>query len=127
MGDRERSPAVFLELPGKVAIVTGAARGIGFAIAERLSQAGARVVVADVDEQSAVAAVGRLREGGAGAVGAVADVTRPDEVEAMVERAIDAFGKLDVLVNNAGITGRDAPLSEGTGGGGGGGRGRGRT
>jgi len=112
MGDRERSRTVFLELPGRVAIVTGAARGIGFAIAERLSRAGARVVVADVDEQSALAAVKRLREGGAEAVEAVADVTRPDEVGAMVERAIDAFGKLDVLVNNAGITGRDAPLLE---------------
>ncbi len=112
MGDRERSRTVFLELPGRVAIVTGAARGIGFAIAERLSQAGARVVVADVDKEGALAAVKRLREGGAEAVEAVADVTKPDEVEAMVERAIDAFGRLDVLVNNAGITGRDAPLSE---------------
>jgi 2-dehydro-3-deoxy-L-rhamnonate dehydrogenase (NAD+) len=103
---------VFLELPGRVAIVTGAARGIGLAIAERLSQAGARVVLADVDEQSAVAAVRRLREGGAEAVEAVADVTKPEQVEAMVERAIGVFGGLDVLVNNAGITGRDAPLSE---------------
>jgi 3-oxoacyl-[acyl-carrier protein] reductase len=101
-----------LELPERVAIVTGAARGIGFAIAERLSQAGARVVLADVDKEGAVAAVDRLREGGAEAVEAVADVTKPNEVEAMVERAIDAFGGLDVLVNNAGITGRDAPLSE---------------
>ena len=103
---------MFLELPGRVAIVTGAARGIGFAIADRLSQAGVRVVVADVDEEGAVAAVKRLREGGAEAVEAVADVTKPDEVEAMVGHAIDAFGGLDVLVNNAGITGRDAPLSE---------------
>jgi 2-dehydro-3-deoxy-L-rhamnonate dehydrogenase (NAD+) len=103
---------VFLELPGRVAIVTGGARGIGFAIAERLSRAGARVVVTDIDEESAVAAVEQLRDGGAGAIEAVADITKPEDVAAMVERAIDAFGKLDVLVNNAGITGRDASLSK---------------
>lgn len=55
---------MFLELPDRVAIVTGAARGIGFAIAERLSRAGARVVVADVDEEGALEATERLREGG---------------------------------------------------------------
>jgi 2-dehydro-3-deoxy-L-rhamnonate dehydrogenase (NAD+) len=112
MRDMERSQIVFLELPEKVAIITGGARGIGFAIADRLSRAGARVVVADIDGQSAVAAVERLCEGGAEAVETVADVTKPEEVGAMVERAIDAFGKLDVLVNNAGITGRDTSLSE---------------
>ena len=103
---------MFLELPGRVVIVTGAARGIGFAIAERLSQAGASVVIADIDEEGAAAAVERLREGGGEAAVEVADVTSPDEVGAMVERALDAFGKLDILVNNAGITGRDAPLWE---------------
>ena len=103
---------MFLELPGRVAIVTGGARGIGFAIAERLSQAGARVVVVDVDKEGALEAVERLREGGAEAVEVIADITKPEEVDAMVERAIDAFGKLDVLVNNAGITGRDAALSK---------------
>jgi len=103
---------VFLELPGRVAIVTGAARGIGLAIAERLSQAGASVVIADIDEEGAAAAVERLGEGGGEAVEAIADVTSAEEVEAMVERALDAFGKLDILVNNAGITGRDAPLWE---------------
>jgi NAD(P)-dependent dehydrogenase (short-subunit alcohol dehydrogenase family) len=103
---------VFLELPGRVAIVTGAARGIGFAIAERLARAGAHVVVADVAEEGAAAAVERLREGGGKAAAAVVDVTRAEEVSAMVERALDDFGKLDILVNNAGITGRDAPLWE---------------
>ncbi len=112
MEDTERSLTVFMELPERVAIITGAARGIGFAIAERLSRAGARVVVADVDEEGAAAAVKRLREEGGEAVETVADITKPDEVGAMVERAVDAFGRLDVLVNNAGITGRDAPLSE---------------
>ena len=105
---------MFLELPGRVAIVTGAARGIGFAIAERLSRAGARVVIADVAEEGSAAAVERLREAGGKAVGAVADVTRPEEAAAMVERALEAFGGLDILVNNAGITGRDAPLWETT-------------
>ena len=105
---------MFLELPGRVAIVTGAARGIGFAIAERLSRAGARVVVADVAEEAAAAAAERLREGGGEAAWVVADVTSPEEVGAMVERALDAFGGLDILVNNAGITGRDAPLWETT-------------
>ncbi len=103
---------MFLELPGRVAIVTGAARGIGFAIAERLARAGAHVVVADVAEEGAAAAVERLREGGGKAAAAVVDVTRAEEVSAMVERALDDFGKLDILVNNAGITGRDAPLWE---------------
>ena len=103
---------MFLELGGRVAVVTGAARGIGFAIAERLSRAGARVVIADVAEDGAAAAVERLRELGGKAEAAVADVTRPEEVAAMVERALEAFGELDILVNNAGITGRDAPLWE---------------
>jgi 2-dehydro-3-deoxy-L-rhamnonate dehydrogenase (NAD+) len=110
----ERSRTVFMELPGRVALVTGAARGIGFAIAERLSRAGAHVVIADVDEEGAAAAVERLREGGGKAAAAVADVTGPQEVGAMVERALEVFGKLDILVNNAGITGRDAPLWETT-------------
>ena len=103
---------MFLELSERVAIVTGAARGIGFATAERLSRAGARVVIADIDRESAAAAVERLRAEGAEAAEAVADVTNPDEVGAMVERALDAFGQLDILVNNAGITGRDASLLE---------------
>jgi 2-dehydro-3-deoxy-L-rhamnonate dehydrogenase (NAD+) len=105
---------VFLELPGKVAIVTGAARGIGFAIAGRLSRAGAQVMVADIAEDGAVAAAERLREGGGKATGVAADVTSPTEVGAMVERTLDVFGAVDILVNNAGITGRDAPLWETT-------------
>jgi NAD(P)-dependent dehydrogenase (short-subunit alcohol dehydrogenase family) len=105
---------VFLELPGRVAIVTGAARGIGFAIAERLSKAGAQVVVADISEDGATEAAERLREGGGKAAGVAADVTSADDARAMVERALDAFGAVDILVNNAGISGRDAPLWETT-------------
>ena len=105
---------MFLELPGRVAIVTGAARGIGFAIAERLSTAGAHVVVADIAEDGATAAAERMSEGGGKAVGVAADVTSPDEVRALVDRALESFGAVDVLVNNAGITGPDAPLWETT-------------
>ena len=105
---------MFLELPGRAAIVTGAARGIGFAIAERLSTAGAHVVVADIAEDGATAAAERLSEGGGKAVGVAADVTSPDEVRALVDRALESFGAVDVLVNNAGITGPDAPLWETT-------------
>ena len=105
---------MFLELPGRVAIVTGAARGIGFAIAERLSTAGAHVVVADIAEDGATAAAERLSEGGGKAVGVAADVISPDEVRALVDRALESFGAVDVLVNNAGITGPDAPLWETT-------------
>jgi len=57
------------------------------------------VVLADIDEESAVAAAERLREGAAEAVEAVADITNPGEVGTMVERAIDAFGKFDVLAS----------------------------
>ncbi len=118
VGDRkgmtERSRTMFLELPGRVALVTGAARGIGFAIAERLSRAGASVVVADIDEEGAAAAIDRLREWGGKTAVAVADITNPEEVGAMVERTLDDFGQLDILVNNAGITGRGAPLWETT-------------
>ncbi len=102
---------MFLELPERAAIVTGAARGIGFAIAERLSQAGASVVIADVDAKATAAAVEKLREAGGEAEEAVVDVTIPGEVDAMVERTLASFDRLDILVNNAGITGRDSPLS----------------
>jgi 2-dehydro-3-deoxy-L-rhamnonate dehydrogenase (NAD+) len=101
---------VFLELSNRVAVVTGGASGIGYAISERLSQAGASVVIADRDEESAAAAAGRLCAGGRKALSVRAGVTRPEDVSGMVERTLDSFGRLDILVNNAGINGRNAPL-----------------
>jgi 2-dehydro-3-deoxy-L-rhamnonate dehydrogenase (NAD+) len=108
----KRRESLFLELSGKVAVVTGGAHGIGYAVAERLSQAGARVVVADRDEENGLAAAERLSADGAEAVAVRVDVTRPEEIGAMVKRALESFGSLDVLVNNAGINGRNAPLWE---------------
>lgn len=95
-------------LDGRTAVVTGGAQGIGFAIAERYVAEGARVVLGDLDPEATDAAVARL--GGPDVARAVrCDVTNADEVEALVAAAVDAFGSLDVMVNNAGIT-RDATM-----------------
>jgi 2-hydroxycyclohexanecarboxyl-CoA dehydrogenase len=86
-------------LQGKIAVVTGAGRGIGRAIAEKLTAEGASVVVSDVDTESATATADAL---GGAAVGVRADVTDKDSVDAMVAVVRERFGRLDVLVNNAG-------------------------
>ena len=90
-------------LDGRTAVVTGGAQGIGFAIAERYVAEGARVVLGDLDLAATEAAVERL--GGRDVAVAVrCDVTDATEVEALINAAGDAFGGLDVMVNNAGIT-----------------------
>jgi NAD(P)-dependent dehydrogenase (short-subunit alcohol dehydrogenase family) len=93
----------------KTALVTGAARGIGLAIASRLARDGARVALLDLDRASAEAAA---REVGGGAMAITADVTRSTEVDAAVHRVVASWGRLDILVNNAGITGRSLPTWE---------------
>ena len=103
---------MFLELSDKVAVVTGGASGIGYAIVERLSQAGASVVIADRDEESAAAAAEHLGAASGEALSIRTDVARPEDVAAMVEHTLESFGRLDILVNNAGINGRNAPLWE---------------
>jgi 3-oxoacyl-[acyl-carrier protein] reductase len=95
-------------LADKVAVVTGGANGIGLAIASSFVAEGARVVIGDVDSQAAGHAIESL--GGADVARAVrCDVTSADEVETMMRAAVDAFGSLDIAVNNAGIT-RDATM-----------------
>src|SRR5262245_20873228 len=89
-----------LDLSGKVALVTGAAQGFGFACARRLVEAGASVVLADVREDRLRAATGRL---GARTVAAVGDVADENDADRLVATAVDRFGALDVLVNNAGV------------------------
>ncbi|WP_027483377.1 SDR family NAD(P)-dependent oxidoreductase [Deinococcus pimensis] len=89
-------------LNGKVAIVTGAASGIGEAIAVRFAEEGARVVVSDIDDARGQGVTDRCAEHSE-AVYVRCDVSREDEVEALVRAAVDRFGLVDVLVNNAGF------------------------
>jgi NAD(P)-dependent dehydrogenase (short-subunit alcohol dehydrogenase family) len=90
-----------MKLADKVAIVTGGGMGIGRAIAERLAADGAAVVVADVRGHEEVASA--LRDRGAKALAVTADVTSERDTAAMAEAALQAFGAIDVLVNNAGL------------------------
>jgi NAD(P)-dependent dehydrogenase (short-subunit alcohol dehydrogenase family) len=93
----------------KTALVTGAARGIGLAIASRLAADGARVALLDLDGAAAGAAAKKV---GGGAIALGADVTKASEVESAVSRVVQEWGRLDILVNNAGITGRSFPIWE---------------
>jgi NAD(P)-dependent dehydrogenase (short-subunit alcohol dehydrogenase family) len=93
----------------RTALVTGGARGIGFAIAERLIADGTRVAVVDIDGAAATDAAARL---GKNAVAVIADVTLTDDVERAVDTPFERWGRLDIVVNNAGITGRSFPIWE---------------
>ncbi len=90
-------------LKDRVAIVTGAARGIGAASAMRLAQDGARVAVVDIELEPAQSVVTEIQRTGGQAVAFRCDVSRPSAVEALVTAVVSQFGRLDILVNNAGI------------------------
>jgi 3-oxoacyl-[acyl-carrier protein] reductase len=93
-----------LDLEGRVALVTGGSRGIGRAAALHLARAGARVVVNyQRDAEAAAEVVRRVEEQGGQALSFKADVTRPEESDALVRAALGAYGRLDVLVCNAGV------------------------
>ena len=89
-----------MKLKDRAAIVTGGAQGIGKAIAEKLSEEGASVAIADVNEEGAKAVAEGLPGEG---LGVRADVSSPDDVQAMVDATVERFGRVDVLVNNAAI------------------------
>jgi NAD(P)-dependent dehydrogenase (short-subunit alcohol dehydrogenase family) len=100
------------DLNGKVAVVTGAARGIGAALARELAAEGARVVVADIDEQAAQAVAAEIEATGAETLAVACDIGDVESVEALADTSWSRFGTVDVLVNNAGVLSAPSPLIE---------------
>ena len=92
-------------LEGKIALITGSARGIGFEIAAAFAAEGALVAVADLSQQNSAAAAAEIAsKTGARTIGLALDVSKETDCERTVEETLKAFGKVDILVNNAGIT-----------------------
>ncbi|MDA3813563.1 MAG: 3-oxoacyl-[acyl-carrier-protein] reductase [Candidatus Cloacimonetes bacterium] len=91
-------------LEGKVAIITGAARGIGYSIAEMLSEHGAISVIIDLDQGAVNSAIKQIDDQGNRAIGFTADVTNSQEIASIFKEIHNEFGKIDILINNAGIT-----------------------
>ncbi len=98
-------------LDSKVALITGAASGIGRASALRFAREQARVVVADIQDAQGEATVAAIRQAGGDAVYVHADVSRAEDAKAMVGRAVEHYGRLDILFNNAGV-GKHIPFEE---------------
>lgn len=100
----EQTPfSKLLDLSSKTAIITGGARGIGFGIATRLAEAGAKVVIADTRKEIADDVVLQLTEKGFKAIAIAMDVSKEEDVQKMVSETVGSFGGIDILVNNAGI------------------------
>lgn len=92
-----------MRLQDRVAVVTGAAKGIGWGIASVLAREGAKVVVVDWDEAGGQQTAAEIRQAGGDALFVRCDVSNEAQVQAMVQAALDRYGKIDILVNNAGI------------------------
>lgn len=92
------------KLKDQVALVTGSGRGIGRSIAESLMAAGAKVVISDINEETCKKTASELKKMGGETLSVVCDVTNSESIEKMVEKIMSEWGRIDVLVNNAGIT-----------------------
>jgi len=100
------------DLKNRVAIVTGGGRGIGKAIAVRLAADGADIVIADIDLEAAESVVAELQALGHGALAVRTDISSKEQVQAMVQATMEKFGRIDILINNAGILGPTCPVVE---------------
>jgi NAD(P)-dependent dehydrogenase (short-subunit alcohol dehydrogenase family) len=101
------------EVVGKVAVITGGASGMGRAFADRFAAAGMKIVIGDIEEPELARAVDELKAAGADAVGVRVDVSQLADVQALRDRALDAFGAVHVVCNNAGVAGGsviDSPI-----------------
>lgn len=101
-----------IELNSKIAVVTGAGKGIGRAIAERFASAGASLVCCDINEASARAAAERIVSSGGTAIGVRTDVSDKASVDALVAASIERFGRVDIVCNNAGVLDDHLPLGD---------------
>ena len=101
-----------MDFTGKTVVVTGAGGGFGEGIAERFAQFGAQVVAVDMRADAVAAVAARLTAGGARAIGVAADVTCDADMAKVAAAAVEAFGGVDIVVNNAGITHKNRPMLE---------------
>ncbi|RJQ29953.1 MAG: glucose 1-dehydrogenase [Peptococcaceae bacterium] len=93
-----------MRVKDRVAIITGSGSGIGRATAHRLAEEGAKVVITDIVEERAASAAAEITSKGGTAIAVKADVSKSSEVENLINKTIEAFGRIDILVNNAGFT-----------------------
>lgn len=101
-----------MRLAAKVAVVTGAGSGFGEAIARLYAEEGARVVLADINDAAGEQVADGIRAAGGDAIYVHADVSDADSVQSLIDHAVEHYGELDIIVNNAGITHRNGPMLE---------------